>query len=71
MEKEDPLLKLLVCPLDKGTLILNPSGNSLYNPRLCLRYPVIHNVPQLLPTSGEPVSDEEITSLTSHPHTLA
>ncbi|PRH78088.1 hypothetical protein C6N75_16805 [Streptomyces solincola] len=52
MSPDDPLLALLVCPLDKGPLTLLPGGDALVNPRLRLRYPIIDGIPQLLPSSG-------------------
>ncbi|MDI3390081.1 Trm112 family protein [Streptomyces sp. B-S-A8] len=76
MTPDDPLLKILACPLDKGPLhllvpdslvpegALAPEGavaleGALYNPRLRRRYPLIDGIPQLLPSSGEQVADEE------------
>ncbi|MEU8783920.1 Trm112 family protein [Streptomyces sp. NPDC048637] len=59
MEPDDPLLKILVCPLDKGPLSLLVPGDALYNPRLRRRYPVLDGIPQLLPTSGEQLTDAE------------
>ncbi|MBB1253730.1 Trm112 family protein [Streptomyces alkaliterrae] len=59
MSPDDPLLKILVCPLDKGELLLVEDGDALYNARLRRRYPVVDGIPQLLPSSGEPVSEEE------------
>lgn len=59
MSPDDPLLKILVCPLDKGELILLEDENALYNPRLRRRYPIVDDIPQLLPSSGEPVTEEE------------
>ncbi|MFF8833368.1 Trm112 family protein [Streptomyces sp. NPDC015131] len=67
MRPDDPLLTILVCPLDKGPLLLAPgepgapggSGPVLYNARLRRRYPVVDGVPRLLPSSGVPVTDEE------------
>ncbi|MBU7596540.1 Trm112 family protein [Streptomyces sp. P38-E01] len=59
MSPDDPLLKILVCPLDKGALVLIEDEMALYNPRLRRRYPIVDDIPQLLPSSGEPVSDEE------------
>ncbi|MFJ5773203.1 Trm112 family protein [Streptomyces sp. NPDC093094] len=65
MKPDDPLLKILACPLDKGPLrLLLPSGGpaaaeALYNPRLRRRYPILDGVPQLLPSSGEQVSEDE------------
>ncbi|MBB1246889.1 Trm112 family protein [Streptomyces durbertensis] len=61
MSPDDPLLKILVCPLDKGELLLLEGGDALYNPRLRRRYPVVDDIPQLLPSSGEPVSEEDHT----------
>ncbi|MFE7812380.1 Trm112 family protein [Streptomyces sp. NPDC057433] len=76
MKPDDPLLRILACPLDKGPLHLLPAtadadgheddghgdgrpGEALYNPRLHRRYPIVDGIPQLLPSSGEQVSDEE------------
>ncbi|MGW1544347.1 Trm112 family protein [Streptomyces sp. NPDC002309] len=62
---DEQLLKILACPLDKGPLhLLPPDGSlasalALYNPRLRRRYPVVDGIPQLLPSSGEQVSDHE------------
>ncbi|MFV0136160.1 Trm112 family protein [Streptomyces sp. HMX87] len=64
MKPDDPLLKILACPLDKGPLhLLAPepgSGEeeSLYNPRLHRRYPIVDGIPQLLPSSGEQVPED-------------
>jgi uncharacterized protein YbaR (Trm112 family) len=67
MKPDDPLLQILACPLDKGPLHLvvpdQPSARTaaeaLYNPRLHRRYPIVDGIPQLLPASGEQVSDDE------------
>ncbi|BCL30852.1 Trm112 family protein [Streptomyces aurantiacus] len=64
MNPDDPLLRILACPLDKGPLHLlekEPEGteDALYNPRLRRRYPIVDGIPQLLPSSGEQVTDEE------------
>ncbi|MEU6254227.1 Trm112 family protein [Streptomyces sp. NPDC047043] len=64
MNPDDPLLRILACPLDKGPLhLLVPDGpaadEALYNPRLHRRYPIVDGIPQLLPSSGEQVSDDE------------
>ncbi|MEV0258534.1 Trm112 family protein [Streptomyces sp. NPDC050732] len=64
MNPDDPLLKILACPLDKGPLhLLSPEEplvpeESLYNPRLRRRYPVVDGIPQLLPSSGEQVPED-------------
>ncbi|GAA2523723.1 MULTISPECIES: Trm112 family protein [Streptomyces] len=75
MNPDDPLLRILACPLDKGPLhLLSPAPDAdreegadgrsareeaLYNPRLRRRYPIVDGIPQLLPSSGEQVPDEE------------
>ncbi|MFE2986296.1 Trm112 family protein [Streptomyces sp. NPDC059262] len=66
MKSDDPLLRILACPLDKGPLHLLPpgedalsSGEALYNPRLRRRYPIADGIPQLLPSSGEQVPEDE------------
>ncbi|MEU4462410.1 Trm112 family protein [Streptomyces sp. NPDC024017] len=63
MKPDDPLLKILACPLDKGPLHLLAEeagrGEALYNPRLHRRYPITDGIPQLLPSSGEQVPDDE------------
>ena len=68
MNPDDPLLRILACPLDKSPLhLVNPDGSaapeSLYNPRLHRRYPIVDGIPQLLPSSGEQVSDDEHEAL--------
>ncbi|KES05545.1 hypothetical protein BU52_18640 [Streptomyces toyocaensis] len=63
MKPDDPLLRILACPLDKGPLHLlapdDEGDEALYNPRLRRRYPIVDGIPQLLPSSGEQVSQEE------------
>ena len=59
MKADDPLLEMLACPIDKGALMLLASEEALYNPRLRRRYPILDGIPQLLPSSGEQVSDAE------------
>ena len=69
MNPDDPLLKILACPLDKGPLHLleeaagecrsTVAEDALYNPRLRRRYPIVDGIPQLLPSSGEQVTDDE------------
>ncbi|MFE7900007.1 Trm112 family protein [Streptomyces sp. NPDC057424] len=67
MKSDDPLLKILACPLDKGPLHLlaEEAGQeeALYNPRLHRRYPITDGIPQLLPSSGEQVPDDEHEAL--------
>ncbi|MET7304094.1 Trm112 family protein [Embleya sp. NPDC005575] len=64
MQPDDPLLRILACPLDKEPLALLLPEDSLYNPRLRRRYPIVDGIPQLLPSSGVRVSDEEHARLT-------
>ncbi|MFJ6387117.1 Trm112 family protein [Streptomyces sp. NPDC091972] len=59
MNPDDPLLQILACPLDKGPLHLVPPDEALYNPRLHRRYPIVDGIPQLLPASGEQVTDDQ------------
>jgi len=63
VKPDDPLLKILACPLDKGPLHLlaeeAEEAEALYNPRLRRRYPIVDGIPQLLPSSGEQVADDE------------
>jgi uncharacterized protein len=78
MKPNDPLLKILACPLDKGPLILieaeggtedaEGAEGALYNPRLRRRYPILDGIPQLLPSSGEPVLEEEHQQLLKRVH---
>ncbi len=59
MSLDDPLLSILACPLDKGPLTLLEPEQTLYNPRLRLRYPIVDGIPQLLPSSGEQLPEED------------
>ncbi|AJC58639.1 hypothetical protein GZL_06067 [Streptomyces sp. 769] len=59
VKPDDALLKILACPIDKGPLVLLTSEEALYNPRLRRRYPILDGIPQLLPSSGEQVSEAE------------
>ncbi|WP_030544211.1 Trm112 family protein [Streptomyces albus] len=59
MKPDNPLLKILACPLDKGPLILDEDGGALCNPRLRRRYPIVDGIPRLLPSSGEPLVEQE------------
>ena len=63
MKPDNPLLKILACPLDKGPLILDEIRGALYNPRLHRRYPIVDGIPQLLPSSGEPAVEQEHDAL--------
>jgi len=60
---EQALLKILVCPVDKGGLLYFEEEMALYNPRLRRRYPITDGVPVLLAQHAETVSAEEHSRL--------
>jgi uncharacterized protein len=60
---EEGLLKILVCPVDKGSLLYFADERALYNPRLRRRYRISNNVPMMLAQHAETVSTEEHTRL--------
>ena len=53
------VLGLLVCPVDKGELLLVDGEGGLYNPRLRLRYSIEDGIANLLPNAGTPVSEDD------------
>jgi uncharacterized protein YbaR (Trm112 family) len=56
----DPkLLEILACPKDKGPLLYFPDEESLYNPRLKLRFRITNNIPNMLIDEAETVDDAE------------
>ncbi|WP_046318526.1 Trm112 family protein [Mycobacterium sp. UM_Kg1] len=62
------LLDILVCPADRGPLLLvQRSGGSaeqaLYNPRLRRAYRIDDDIPVLLIDESEPIGDEEHAAL--------
>ncbi len=58
----DPtLLGILVCPADRGPLLL--AGDVLYNPRLRRAYRIEDGIPVLLVDEARPVGDDEHTRL--------
>lgn len=63
MSLEHALLKILVCPVDKGGLLYYDDEMALYNPRLRRRYPIRNNVPVLLAHNAETVSADEHSRL--------
>jgi uncharacterized protein len=60
---DQALLKILVCPVDKGGLLYFEEEMALYNPRLRRRYPITDGVPVLLAQHAETVSAEEHSRL--------
>jgi uncharacterized protein YbaR (Trm112 family) len=58
---DETLLSILVCPADRGPLVLvgNPNGELLYNPRLRRAYRIEDGIPVLLVDDATEVSDDE------------
>ena len=53
------LLEILACPKDKGPLLYFADEESLYNPRLRLRYRITDDIPIMLVDEAETVDDAE------------
>ena len=56
---DDALLDILVCPADRGPLLLVDEGRELYNPRLRRAYRIDDGIPVLLVDEARDVDDEE------------
>jgi uncharacterized protein len=58
---DDSLLSILVCPADRGPLLLVDSGDGelLYNPRLRRAYRIEDGIPVLLIDEARDVDDAE------------
>jgi uncharacterized protein YbaR (Trm112 family) len=54
---DDTLLNILVCPADRGPLLL--IGEVLYNPRLRRAYRIEDGIPVLLVDEARDVDDDE------------
>lgn len=63
MALDSALLRILACPVDKGSLIYLQDEMALYNPRLRRRYRITGDVPVMLAQLAETVSDDEHTRL--------
>lgn len=63
MALDRALLKILACPVDKGSLLYFRDEKSLYNPRLHRRYPISGDVPVMLAQDAEAVPVEEHSRL--------
>ena len=59
------LLKILVCPVDKGDLLYFADEGLLYNPRLRRAYRIEDGIPVLLAERAEPVPESEHERLIS------
>ena len=64
---DDSLLSILVCPADRGSLMLVDQGGSqlLYNPRLRRAYRIEDGIPVLLVDEARDVGDDEHARLTA------
>jgi uncharacterized protein YbaR (Trm112 family) len=60
-EVSPDLLRILVCPLDKGPLSLSADGKWLINPRNGYRYPIRDGIPVMLIDEGRKHRDESLT----------
>jgi uncharacterized protein YbaR (Trm112 family) len=58
---DETLLSILVCPADRGPLVLVGNGDEqqLYNPRLRRAYRIEDSIPVLLVDEAIEVSDDE------------
>ena len=58
---DDSLLSILVCPADRGPLVLvdDQEGQELYNPRLRRAYRVEDGIPVLLVEEARDVVDDD------------
>lgn len=54
---DEALLEILVCPADRGPLLL--AGDVLYNPRLRRAYRIEDDIPVLLVDEARDVDDDE------------
>ena len=59
MPLEAGLLAILVCPIDKRSLLYFADDATLYNPRLRRRYRIEDGVPVMLASRAVPVPDHE------------
>jgi uncharacterized protein YbaR (Trm112 family) len=59
MPLDPQLLAILACPEDKGPLLYFADEETLYNPRLRLRYRIVDAIPMMLVDEAETVSDAE------------
>ena len=53
------LLEILACPKDKGPLLYFVDEESLYNPRLRLRYRITDDIPIMLVDEADSVDEAE------------
>jgi uncharacterized protein len=63
MALDPKLLEILACPEDKGPLLYFADEDSLYNPRLKLRYAIRDDIPIMLIDEATTVDDAEHSRL--------
>jgi uncharacterized protein len=56
---DDSLLSILVCPADRGPLVLVAPDDLLYNPRLRRAYRIEDGIPVLLIEEARDVDDDD------------
>jgi uncharacterized protein YbaR (Trm112 family) len=61
-EVSDELLKILVCPEDKGPLELVDDGKFLLNPRNGYKYPIRNGIPVMLIEEGKKYQDASLVN---------
>jgi uncharacterized protein YbaR (Trm112 family) len=61
----DELLKILVCPEDKGPLELVDDGKFLLNPRNGYKYPIRNGIPVMLIEEGKKFQDKSLVRNTN------
>lgn len=61
-EISQELLKILVCPEDKGPLELVDGGKFLLNPRNGYKYPIRNGIPVMLIEEGKKYRDNSVAS---------
>jgi uncharacterized protein YbaR (Trm112 family) len=64
----DGLLKILVCPIDKGDLLYLADEDMLYNPRLRRAYRIEDGVPVMLAARATAVPEQEHERLMARAH---
>jgi uncharacterized protein YbaR (Trm112 family) len=62
---DEKLLSILVCPEDRGSLLLIGDDEMLYNPRLRRAYRIEDGIPVLLIDEARDVDEDEHTRLTA------
>lgn len=67
-EISDELLKILVCPEDKGPLELVDGGKFLLNPRNGYKYPIRNGIPVMLIEEGKKYRDVSLAGAASNGH---